>query len=329
MAQVLCSLPGSDDPRYLNRGEPNADCGIFQVSEDLALVQSVDFFTPVVDDPFVFGEIAAANALSDIFAAGATPLTVLNLVCFPCKSLGNEVLHNILAGGHAKVEEAGASVVGGHSIEDEEPKYGLAVTGKVHPKQIISNSRALPGDKLVLTKPVGTGVITTALKGGVIQMDEVRGALEGMATLNDKAAKAMRETEVVACTDITGFGLLGHAVEMAEASEVCLCLSLQNIPLYEKAWELTDEGMVPGGSLRNKDYYRQFVEFEVDEDSRDNEINLLADAQTSGGLLISVASDRLNMLQECLQKNGVKGSVVGEVISHRNAKDGIRVKVIE
>ena len=329
MAQVLCHLPASQDPRYLNRGEPNSDCGIYQMNEDMALVQSVDFFTPVVDDPYIFGEIAAANALSDVYAVGGTPLTVLNLVCFPCGTLGNDVLQNILAGGHAKVAEAGASVLGGHSIEDEEPKYGLAVTGSVHPQKIISSSGARPGDLLVLTKPIGTGIITTALKGGALSIEEAKDAVQGMTTLNADASLAMQEVGVEACTDITGFGLLGHAVEMAEASNVCLELSLHKLPFYPRAWEIADEGIVPGGTYRNREYYRGVVALEVDEDTKETEINLIADAQTSGGLLMSIKPEQLEPLWEAFSKRGVYGKVIGKITEPGYYRGGAKVIVKE
>lgn len=308
----MCSLPLSEDKRYLNRNEPNSDAGIFLINEDTALVQSVDFFTPVVDDPYLFGEIAAANALSDIYAIGGTPLTALNLVCFPCKQLDSEVLKQILQGGHAKVEEAGAVVVGGHSIEDEEPKFGLSVTGIVNPKQIISSTGVKAGDYLVLTKPLGTGVITTALKGGVIEINEVKHAIQGMAALNDKASRIMREAGVSACTDITGFGLLGHAAEMAEAGKLTLIIETDKLPLYPMARELAEQGLVPAGAYRNRDYFRSVTKFKVDEEKKATEISLIADPQTSGGLLMAVSPPEAERLLEMLKQNGIEGHIIGK-----------------
>lgn len=308
----MCSLPTSEDKRYLNRKEPNSDAGIYQIDENTALVQSVDFFTPVVDDPYLFGEIAAANALSDVYAVGGTPLTALNLVCFPCNKLDSEILKRILQGGYSKVGEAGAVVVGGHSIEDEEPKFGLAITGIVNPRQIISSSGAKAGDLLVLTKPLGTGVITTALKGGVIDVSEVPEAVKGMTDLNDKASRAMKEAGVLACTDITGFGLMGHAKEMAEASNVCLKIKLDSLPLYPMARELAEQGFVPGGTYRNQEYFLNSTQFMVIKDERSTEINLIADPQTSGGLLMAVPPSGLSKLFNLLDKAGVRGQLIGK-----------------
>lgn len=297
--------------RYLNRNEPNSDAGIFKINENTALVQSVDFFTPVVDDPYLFGAIAAVNALSDIYAIGGKPLTAMNLVCFPCKQLDSEVLKQILQGGHAKVEEAGAALVGGHSIEDDEPKFGLSVTGVVNPKEIISSSGVKAGDCLVLTKPLGTGVITTALKGGVIEISEVKEAIQGMAALNDKASRVMKEAEVSGCTDITGFGLLGHAAEMAEAGKVTLKIEADSLPLYPGARELADQGFVPAGTYRNRDYFRSVTSFKVDEEEKATEISLIADPQTSGGLLMAVSPSKLDGLLDKLKQAGVEGYLVG------------------
>ncbi len=325
----MCSLPVSQDPCFINREEKNADAGIYRVSEDIALVQSVDFFTPVVDDPYVFGEIAAANAFSDIYAVGGTPLTVLNLVCFPCKSLGHDTLKEILAGGHAKTEEAGAAVVGGHSVEDEEPKYGLSVTGKVHPAEIVSHAAARPKDLLVLTKPLGAGVITTALKGQAVSANEARQALDGMTALNRDASLAMKEVGVNACTDITGFGLLGHAVEMAADSKVCLRLNLHALPFYEGAWELADMGIIPGGAYHNKEYYGRVMKINVDEKEKETELNLASDPQTSGGLLMSVPPHKSEDLTAALNRYGIKGYIIGEVTAPLEGPQDLQVVVEE
>ncbi len=310
-------MPASDDRRFLNRGEPAFDAGIFRISEDLALVQTVDFFTPVVDDPFIFGQIAAANSLSDVYAVGGEPLTAMNLVCFPCSKLDSQVLRDILLGGEDKIREAGAVMVGGHSVEDEEPKYGLAVTGTVHPLEMVTNSGAQPGQVLVLTKPLGTGLITTALKGQVISLREAATAVEGMKTLNRVAAAAMRKAGAAAATDITGFGLAGHAIELALASNVTVTINTEAIPVYDMAPELAREGFLPGGAYRNKKYFEKEADTAmIEPDSL--QADLLWDPQTSGGLLVAVTPERLPLFQAELEKGGVKGTVVGKVIIKKN-----------
>ncbi|AFV10316.1 selenide, water dikinase SelD [Thermacetogenium phaeum DSM 12270] len=279
------------------------DAGVYRLRPDLALVQTVDFFTPVVDDPYWFGQVAAANALSDIYAMGATPLTALNLVAFPSCKLGPEVLRAILKGGCDKVAEAGALVLGGHSVEDDEPKYGLAVTGVVHPAEVVTNSGACPGDFLILTKPLGTGVMVTALKGGLLTPDEERKLAEVMALLNAPAAEAMRLVGVHACTDITGFGLLGHLREMAVNSGVDVEIELASLPLLPKAKKFAEEGLIPGGAYRNKEYLKDHVE--IGGRISPAEEDLLYDPQTSGGLLIAVSGEKREQLLSALREKGV------------------------
>ena len=313
----MCNLPKTEDLRYLNRNVPNSDAGVFKLDEKTALVQSVDFFTPVVDDPYLFGAIAAANSLSDIYALGATPLTALNIVCFPYGKMGPEMLEAILKGGHDKVAEAGAVTVGGHSVEDDEPKFGLAVTGVVNPLNMISASGAEAGDVLVLTKPLGTGVIATALKGGVVSIDEVKETINGMATLNNIPSMLMKEYGVTSCTDITGFGLLGHGVELAEASFVSLEIYLEKLPVYPLALDFASEGFVPGGSYRNLDYFRSktvFHFFGEEEKAKESLVSILADPQTSGGLLMTIPHARCHALLLKLEESGVKGYQVGRVV---------------
>lgn len=304
----------SEDRRFINREDKNSDAGIFQISEDIALVQSIDFFTPVVDDPYLFGAIAAANALSDIYAVGGTPLTALNLISFPCQKLKSDILRDILLGGYAKIQEAGAVVVGGHSIEDDEPKYGLAVTGTIDPRKMITNSGARPGEIVVLSKPLGTGIITTALKGGVIDEDEAAETINGMAALNNKTAQIMKKIGVSACTDVTGFGLLGHAAEMAESSRVSIKLRKGSLPLYPLVEELAEQGLIPGGTYRNLDFYRPMMEIMID--GGDVRLNFMADPQTSGGLLMSVPAARMQKMIEAMVKEGVEGYPVGEVVEY-------------
>ena len=307
---MLSQLPHNDDPRLLSRDIPCADAGIYQLTDDLLLLQSIDFFTPVVDDPYLFGSIAAANALSDVFAMGGQPITAMNMVGFP-NCLPIDVLTQILKGGTDKVHEAGATMVGGHSVEDEEPKYGLAVTGTVHPDKLITSQGCHPGDLLVLTKPLGTGLLTTALKAEVLCENDIDEALRGMARLNRYASEAMRRVGISACTDVTGFGLLGHALEMAEASQISLTISPSSLPSYPHAKEMAETGLVPEGSFRNNRHYMPRVTGADHQAQVD--IDLLCDPQTSGGLLIAVHADRLAALCEALHQAGDHAFVIGEV----------------
>ena len=261
------------------------DAGVYKLREDLALIQTVDFITPVVDDPFLFGEIAAANAFSDVYAMGGQPLTVLNVVCFPGCKLGMEVLEKVLAGGLNKVKEAGALLVGGHSVDDLELKYGLAVTGVVHPEKVVTNAGARPGDLLFLTKPLGLGIVATAVKGGLADPAVAKKAGEIMATLNRDASLAMLERGVHACTDVTGFGLVGHGLEMARASGVTLELELEGLPIIEEALEYAAMGLIPAGAYDNQECYRARVDYGRDPGELEM---LLYDPQTSGGLLIAL-----------------------------------------
>lgn len=283
----------------------------------------MDFFTPVVDDPYWFGQVAAANSLSDIYAMGATPLTALNLVAFPSCKLGPEVLRAILKGGCDKVAEAGALVLGGHSVEDDEPKYGLAVTGVVHPAEVVTNSGARPGDSLILTKPLGTGVMVSALKGGLLTPDEERKLAEVMALLNAPAAEAMRLVGVHACTDITGFGLLGHLREMAVNSGVDVEIELASLPLLPKAKKFAEEGLIPGGAYRNREYLKGHVE--IGGRISPAEEDLLYDPQTSGGLLIAVPGEKREQLLSALREKGVASPrVVGRVTGRGKGKILVR-----
>ena len=318
---MLRQLPQVDDPNLLTAAIPFADAGVYRLSDGCALVQSVDFFTPIVDDPATFGSIAAANALSDLYAMGATPLTALNLIGFP-DCLDQQLLVEILRAGALKVQEAGAVIVGGHTVGDDEPKYGLAVTGIVDPARMISTVGARPGDVLILTKPLGTGILATALKGEVITETDMVDAITGMTTLNKAAAEAMRQVEVHACTDITGFGLLGHAVEMAEASDVGMVIDSAALPVYPQVAELAAMGLVPVGSYRNREHYlpnlvnRQEVAVEL--------IDILADPQTSGGLLITIPAEQREVLMAALQERQTAGYVIGQVVDEHAGK--IRVE---
>jgi selenide,water dikinase len=310
----LESLPRFEHPDLLvGCGVPD-DAGVYRVRPDLALVQTVDFFTPVVDDPYTFGQVAAANALSDIYAMGATPLTVMNLVAFPVCALGTAVLREILRGGGDKVAEAGAVILGGHSIEDDEPKYGLAVTGVVHPDLIVTNQGAKPGDCLVLTKPLGTGVLATALKGGLLDAEDTHLLGETMAALNDRAARAMRQTGVNACTDITGFGLLGHLRELAENSGVGLEVDAAAVPYLPRARKLAGQGIVPAGTYRNREHLASYVEITGTVSAAEQD--LLYDPQTSGGLLLAVPETGRDALLTALRQQGVgRFAVIGRVVA--------------
>ena len=289
------------------------DAGVYRLTEDIALVQTTDFFTPIVDDPFSFGQIAAANALSDVYAMGGRPLTAMNMVAFPIEKMNGSILREILRGGYSKIHEAGAIIVGGHSIDDTEIKYGLSVTGIVHPDKILTNARARPGDRLVLTKPLGTGIIGTALKGEMASQEAVKKITESMTTLNHVACEVMVEVGVNACTDITGFGLLGHAMEMAIASDVGIAIKSQSVPIFPEAEEYATMGLVPGGTARNREFCSCRVE--ISGDISNEKMDILYDAQTSGGLLISVKGEKAQRLLEQLHAKGVQpAAIIGEVI---------------
>jgi selenide,water dikinase len=291
LAQVLRQLQlGPLKDRNLLVGlETSDDAAVYKLTEDLALIQTVDFFTPVVDDPYFFGQVAATNALSDIYAMGGRPLLALNIVCFP-NCLPLEWLTAILQGGADKVAEAGAIIAGGHSVQDDEPKYGLAVTGLVSPQKVITNAGALPGDVLILTKPIGTGIITTGIKAGLVSPETQVAAVTSMTTLNAAAATAMPAAGVHACTDITGFGLLGHAAEMALASKVSLELEMGKIPLLPEIENLASLGLIPGGAYKNRDYLINEIIF-ADRITAIEKM-ILFDPQTSGGLFIALPGEK-------------------------------------
>jgi selenide,water dikinase len=317
LAQVLRQLPTVEDENLLTAAIPFADAGVYKISADCALVQSVDFFTPIVDDPATFGRIAAANALSDIYAMGGRPLTVMNLVGFPT-CLENDILVEILQGGAEKVQEAGAVIVGGHTVEDDEPKYGLAVTGLIDPANLVTTAGAKTGDRLVLTKPLGSGILATALKGELIQEEQMADAINDMQTLNKTAAETMIQVGVNACTDITGFGLMGHLLEMAEASQVGIELESTALHVYPQVIELAALGLVPVGSYRNRDHYlpnvvnREQIPVEI--------VDILADPQTSGGLVISVTEEKRDRLLKILESVGCKAFEIGKIVADHPGK---------
>ncbi len=313
---MLSQLPTFSDPRILVGPETADDAAVYQLTDDLAVVQSVDYITPVVDDAYACGAVAAANSLSDIYAMGAQPLFALNLVGFPTGKLSLDVLSAILQGGADKVKEAGASIIGGHSIDDPEPKYGLVVTGIVHPHKVITNAGARVGDALVLTKPLGLGIITTGIKQERVSEDTVRQAVDVMTMLNKAAAEAMVEVGVNACTDITGFGLLGHLHEMTAASGVGARIALTSVPVLPDAWPLVRNGVCPGGTKRNRQSLEGKVEWApglTDEDQL-----ILCDAQTSGGLLIAVSEEKSARLVERLRAaKTLAASRIGEIVAGR------------
>lgn len=290
LSRALAALPHRTDPRLVVGRETFDDAGVFVLSDDLALVQTVDFFAPIVDDPYLFGQIAAANALSDVYAMGGEPLTALNIVGFPSGKLPIEVLTEILRGGQDKVHEAGALIVGGHTIIDEELKYGLAVTGRADPQRLLTNAGAVVGDKLVLTKPLGTGLLATAAKQQKLPSRELDGLLVSMAQLNRDASRAALAVGARCATDVTGFGFLGHALHIARASNVTLQIELANLPALPGARESWRAGMRTGGAERNEQYLRDLVGW---GGSSDEDRAILIDPQTSGGLLVAVSTQRL------------------------------------
>jgi len=285
------------------------DAAVYRLTPDLALVQTVDYITPLVDDPYQFGQIAAANSISDIYAMGARPLLALNIVAFPTDALPMSVLAEIMRGGADKAHEAGVRVIGGHSIDDKEPKYGMAVTGLVHPDRILRNSTARPGDRLCVTKPLGMGIVSTAIKRDLASPALLDRAVRIMTTLNKDAAEAAIAVGVTACTDVTGFGLLGHLHEMTAGSGVGARISFARVPVLDGVGQLAGQDVVPGGTKRNLAYAEQFVSFNAAVDATQRLI--LADAQTSGGLLLAVAPERAAALARALADAGVP--VVAEI----------------
>jgi selenide,water dikinase len=289
------------------------DAGVYRVNDELALIQTVDFFTPIVDDPYDFGRIAAANALSDVYAMGGVPKTAMNLVAFPVKTMDLSVLRRVLEGGIAVLKEAGVVLIGGHSIEDAELKYGLSVTGFIHPDRVLSKKNLRVGDRLVLTKPLGTGIINTAIKGGLASAAVAAAVTEQMATLNRAAAETMAGFDVSACTDVTGFGLLGHLAEMVSGSGCGARIFAAKVPILSETLDLAAMGLVPAGAHRNREFRRHMVAFAPSIDAVMQDV--LFDPQTSGGLLISVAGAQTEPLVAALREAGVKtAAVIGEVM---------------
>lgn len=312
LAGILEKLPKFSDPDLLVGIETSDDGAIYKVNDETALIQTLDFFTPVVDDPYIFGQVAAANALSDIYAMGGEPRVALNIVAFP-NCVNPEILGKILAGGADKVKEAGAVLAGGHSIQDDEPKYGLSVTGFVHPDKIFKNCGALPGDVLILTKPLGTGIVNTAVKADMASEQAKEEVVKVMTSLNQKAKRVIEKYEVHACTDVTGFGLAGHSLEMAKSSGVTIEIRVNDLPVQSEAPELARMGLVPAGAYRNRDFTENDIDLgDAEEYLRD----LFFDPQTSGGLLVSVTPETAGKILEDLEKAGMdtKYALIGRVL---------------
>lgn len=312
----MSGLLQSDDPALLVGADTADDAGVYRIDKRLALVETTDIITPLVDDPFTFGRIAAANALSDVYAMGGKPVTAMNLAFFPACALPVEVLSQILAGGLAAIREAGACLVGGHTVEDDELKYGLAVTGLIDPGRIVRNSTARPGDRLLLTKPLGTGIIATAIKADMVTTGVAGEAIRWMTMLNKDAAELMLACGANSATDVTGFGLIGHACEMAVAAGVTIRLELDRVPVMAAVAGLIGDGLVPAGCYRNRDHYARFV---TSGRGVGDELLPLFDPQTSGGLLISLPPAAAELFQTRAAAMGLFAVSIGCVLARREA----------
>lgn len=300
--------------------ENSDDAGVYKLSDDLAIIQTLDFFTPIVDDPYTFGQVAVANSLSDVYAMGGVPIIAMNIICFPINSMKIDILREVLLGGLDKMREAGVLLVGGHSVEDDELKYGLSVTGTVHPEKVLLNRGARAGDALVLTKPLGTGIINTALKGNVASDELVGKSIQCMARLNKKAADLMTQSsDVHACTDVTGFGLLGHAAEMIEGSDVGIVIRSSSVPVFNEIKEFVEMGIIPGGLNRNRKFRMKMVD--VGPTCQPWLVDVFFDPQTSGGLLISLPSEEAEILVSKMRDEGIHdAAVIGEVVAEPKGK---------
>jgi selenide, water dikinase len=309
-------------PDLLVGSDTADDAGVFRLTDEIALIQTLDFFTPIVNDPYLFGQIAATNALSDVWAMGGRPLTALNICCFPVEEMDLQVFTEILAGGLDKVHQAGAVLAGGHSVQDPELKYGLSVTGVVHPDKLVTNAGLKPGQALVLTKPLGTGVIATALKAGLASPEAVGASIEVMTALNAPAGQVMAACGVSGATDITGFGLLGHALELARASGVGLEIEAAAVPLLAEAKEMAAMGLVPLGSHANREHCQDRLSIEGRVDPV--VLDLLADAQTSGGMLMGLDLDQVERAQDMLRELGASGAVIGRALAENPGSITVR-----
>jgi len=308
----LCGIEFPTDPNLIVGLERADDAGVYKITDDIAMIQTVDFFTPIVDDPYEFGRIAAANALSDIYAMGGVPKTAMNLVGFPVNEMDISVLRQIIQGGLDKMIEADVVLVGGHSVEDSELKYGLSVTGLIHPDKVLLKKNLKKGDRLILTKPLGTGIINTAVKGGLASQEIIETVTRVMAALNRTAAEVMARYPVHACTDITGFGFLGHLTEMVLDSGFGVRITASGVPLLPETMDYAGMGLFPAGAYNNKAFHGPHVDFAPSVDGLLQDI--LFDPQTSGGLLISVQRESANPLAEALKRENITAAVVGEVV---------------
>ena len=311
-------MPKNDNIENLLVGLDTADdAAVYKLNDDMALIQTLDFFTPMVDDPYVFGQIAASNSLSDVYAMGGKPLVAMNIVCFPsCHDM--DVLAEILKGGFDKVKESGALLVGGHTVDDKEPKYGLSVSGIVSPNKVLSNATAKPGDKLIITKPIGVGVLNTAMKVGMVEQHIADKVIEIMIHLNKYAAMSFEKFDVNSVTDITGFGLLGHTLEMAKASEVSIEIESKHVPIIEGAIEMAQMGIIPAGMYKNMHYVSKDVEVVGNIEVAVQDI--LYDPQTSGGLLIAVNPEDVEEIMKELETLSLPCGVIGEVVNQKQHK---------
>ena len=321
----MLQISNLSDKNLLVGNSTSDDAAVYKISDSIAIVNTVDFFPPIVDDPFTFGEIAAANSLSDIYAMGAKPITALNIVGFP-QDLDLNILAEILKGGSFKATEANIAIAGGHTIVDKEPKYGLSVTGIVNPGSQITNDNSKMGDTLILTKPLGTGIITTASKQGRVKDYIIESAITVMKTLNRSASEAMVDIGVNACTDVTGFGLLGHLKEMMDSSNKTAIINFNNIPIIEGVFPLINNGIIPGGTLNNLNSILNNVVFDsgIDQSKK----ILMSDAQTSGGLIISIDSSKASILLEKIKKDSIyEAAIIGTVINRDSSSTSIKVSL--
>ncbi len=307
------------DPNLIVGMERGDDAGVYKLREDLAIIQTLDFFTPIVDDPYTFGQVAVANSLSDVYAMGGKPVVAMNIICFPINKMDISILQEVLKGGLAKMREAEVLLVGGHSVEDDELKYGLSVTGIVHPEKVWGNQGAIAGDKIVLTKPLGSGIISTALKGKAVDQGLADKCIEVMTSLNKRASEVMKAVDIHACTDITGFGLLGHICEMIEGSDVGMVIDSSAVPYFHEVKELVEMGMVAGGLHRNKEFRMHMVD--VAPHVPDYVIDIFFDPQTSGGLLFSLPEDEAEDIVRKMHAEGIEdAAIVGEVTGKPKGK---------
>jgi selenide,water dikinase len=317
LAESLAQVKWRQDENLLVGIEDYGDAGVYKLENNLAIIGTVDFFTPIVDDPYLFGKIAVTNALSDVYAVGGEPILAMNIVCFPIEKLENKILKKILEGGSKKLEEANVILIGGHTVEDEEIKYGLAVIGKVHPKELIKNRGCKVGDKLVLTKPIGTGVIATAIKRK-IEVKHYHKVIQSMETLNKEVSIIMKNFSAHACTDITGFGLIGHICEMViENDGLGVKLYSKNIPVFEGVKELVENKIIPKGLEKNKQFRRKYISFNPKK-VPSWLIDLLFDPQTSGGLLIAFPKNKVELAIEQMRRKKIEAQIIGEIVKDKN-----------